>query len=135
MAVGLLLLTHEGIGRSLLGTAEQMIIDCPIDISILSIEQNCDFEKLIASTNKILSRLDSGDGMLILTDVFGSKPCNIAMQCATKENVCAVAGLNLSMLIRVINCPDLCLTELTDKAISGGREGVIQTQVKNSHAD
>ena len=73
--------------------------------------------------------------MLILTDIFGSKPCNIAMQRAAKENVCAVAGLNLSMLIRVINYPDLCLTELTDKAISGGREGVIQTQTMNSHAD
>ena len=55
MAVGLLLLTHEGVGRSLLGTAEQMIIDCSIDISMLSIEQNCDSEELIASTNKILA--------------------------------------------------------------------------------
>ncbi len=135
MAVGLLLLTHEGVGRSLLDTAEQMITDCSIDISMLSIEQNCDPEELIASTNKILARLDSGDGVLILTDLFGSTPCNIAMQCAKKENVCAVAGLNLSMLIRVMNYPDLSLAELTDKAISGGREGIIQTQVMNSHAD
>ena len=135
MAVGLLLLTHEGVGHSLLDIAEQMITDCSIDISMLSIEQNCDPGELIASTNKILSRLDSGDGVLILTDLFGSTPCNIAMQYATKENVFAVAGLNLSMLIRVMNYPDLSLTDLTDKAISGGREGIIQIQAMNSHAD
>ena len=79
MADGLLLLTHEGVGLSLLDIAEQMITDCSIDISMLSIEQNCDPGELIASANKILSRLDSGDGVLILTDLFGSTPCNIAM--------------------------------------------------------
>ena len=130
-----MLLTHEGVGRSLLNTAEQMITDCSIDINTLSIGQNCDPGELIPRANKILSQLDSGDGVLILTDLFGSTPCNIAMQCAARENVFAVAGLNLSMLIRVMNYSDLSLTELTDKAISGGREGIIQTQATNNHAD
>lgn len=135
MTAGLLLLTHEGVGRALLNTAEQMITDCSLDINMLSIEQNCDPGELIARANKILSQLDSGDGVLILTDLFGSTPCNIAMQCATKGNVFAVAGLNLSMLIRVMNYPDLSLAELTEKAISGGREGIIQTQAANSRAN
>lgn len=55
--------------------------------------------------------------------------------CATNTYVNAVAGLNLSMLIKVMNCPGLSLSELICKAINGGQQGIAQIQTTNNHAD
>ena len=126
MSVGLLIMSHDGIGSSLLGTAMQMITQCPLAIKLLTVERDSDPDELLEHTRLLLGELDSGEGVLILTDLYGSTPCNVAIACATNEKVNAVAGLNLSMLIRVMNYFDLDLSGLTNKAISGGREGVVQ---------
>jgi PTS system ascorbate-specific IIA component len=135
MSVGLLILSHNGIGSSLLGTAMHMIADSPMTTKLMSVERDCDPDELIEHAKLLLAELDAGDGVLILTDLYGSTPCNIAMACASAENICAVAGLNLSMLIKIMNYPDLKLAELVDKAITGGQEGVIQITNTNNHAN
>ena len=70
-------------------------------------------------------KLDHGQGVLILTDIYGSTPSNIACALSTKENVRIISGINLPMLIRVLNYPNLELDELVLKAISGGQEGIM----------
>ena len=135
MSVGLLILSHDGIGSSLLGTAMQMIPDYPIKAKLLTVERDSDPDDLIEHARLLVEELDAGEGVLILTDLYGSTPCNIARTCATNAHVNAVAGLNLSMLIKIMNYPDLALTELVDKAISGGQEGIIQILTKDNHAD
>ncbi len=135
MSVGLLFLNHDGIGSSLLGTAMQTITDSSIRTKILTVERDSDPDELTERARLLIEELDSGDGVLILTDLYGSTPCNIAKSCATRANVKAVAGLNLSMLLKVMNYPDLDLSGLVDKAISGGREGVIQIDTAYDHAD
>ncbi len=135
MSIGLLILSHDGIGSSLLGTAMQMITDCPIKTKLLTVERDSDPEELLEHAKVIVDELDSGEGVLILTDLYGSTPCNIATHCAKEKTVGAVAGLNLSMLIRVMNYPELDLAALVDKAISGGQEGVKQILATDSYAD
>lgn len=135
MSVGLLFLSHDGIGSSILGTAMQMITECPFKTKLLSVEQDSDPDELIAHASILIEQLDSGEGVLILTDLYGSTPSNIATACAKNAYVSAVAGLNLSMLIRVMNYPSLNLSELVCKAISGGQEGIAQIQTTNNHAD
>ena len=63
---------------------------------------------------------------MILTDLFGSTPYNIAKVLHQETNIRMVSGLNLPMLIKVMNYPNLSLDELAQKAIKGGREGVIE---------
>jgi mannose PTS system EIIA component len=135
MSVGLLILSHDGIGSSLLGTAMQMITDCSIKAKLLTVERDSDPEDLIEHARLLVEELDAGEGVLILTDLYGSTPSNIARTCAINTNVSAVAGLNLSMLVRVMNYPDLSLSELVDNAISGGQEGIIQILTTDDHAD
>jgi mannose PTS system EIIA component len=136
MSVGLLILSHDGIGSSILGTAMQMVTECPFKTKLLSVEQDNDPEELIAHTSILIEELDSGEGVLILTDLYGSTPSNIATACATNAYVSAIAGLNLSMLIKVMNYPDLSLSELAGKAISGGQQGIAQIRTTtNNHAD
>ena len=72
-----------------------------------------------------LHEIDQGDGTLILTDMYGSTPSNIACGASERHDIRIISGLNLPMLIRVLNYPHLNLNELEQKAITGGQDGVI----------
>ena len=77
----------------------------------------------------------SGDGVLVLTDLYGSTPSNIACKLRRHGHVRVVSGVNLPMLIRVLNYPDLDLDSLKEKALSGGRDGVLScTSEDRTHA-
>jgi PTS system ascorbate-specific IIA component len=73
----------------------------------------------------LIREVDRGDGVLVLTDLFGSTPSNIATALQHNHKVISVAGINLPMLLRVMNYPKLGLRELAEKALSGGRDGVL----------
>ena len=73
----------------------------------------------------MIEQLDQGDGVLILTDMYGSTPGNIACALGQNNRVAVVAGLNLPMLVRVLNYPQLDLHTLAEKAESGGRIGIV----------
>lgn len=126
MSVSILIITHDGIGASLLGTATFMLNDCPLHTRLLTASRDCDPEELQADAMEEVRILDEGDGVLVLTDLFGSTPSNIAGIISENNNVRAVSGLNLSMLIRVLNYPDLSLEQLAEKAISGGHDGIVR---------
>jgi PTS system mannose-specific IIA component len=134
MSVSVLVLSHEGIGAAILGAALQMIAACPMETTLLTIEQDGEPDDLIERAKLLLDTMDSGDGVLVLTDLYGSTPCNIAKACISGKNAIAVAGLNLSMLIRVMNYPDLGLSELSEKATSGGKDGIIILDDLEHHA-
>ena len=125
MTVSVLIITHDGIGAALLGTATFMLNGCPLHTRLLTASRDCDPEELRADAMEEIRILDEGDGVLVLTDLYGSTPSNIARIISEKNNVRAVSGLNLSMLIRVLNYPDMSLEQLVEKAISGGRDGIV----------
>ncbi|NIN34895.1 MAG: PTS fructose transporter subunit IIA [Gammaproteobacteria bacterium] len=124
MSVGLLIITHDGIGPALLGTATFMLGNCPLQAKLLTASRDCDPDELIAEANEEIKSLDEGDGVLVLTDLYGSTPSNIAGRLCGLNKVKTVTGLNLSMLIRILNYPELGLEELADKAYSGARDGI-----------
>lgn len=127
MAVGLLIMTHNGIGPALLGTATLMLEGCPLTAKLLNVSTDGDPDQLLIDATELTDELDSGDGVLILTDLPGSTPSNIASEIAkSKNNIRIVSGVNLSMLIRILNYPDCNLDEITEKALSGGRDGIAQ---------
>lgn len=130
MSVGILIISHEGIGPALLGTAALMLGGCPLQASLLTTPRDCDPDKLLSDALEQIKNLNTGDGVLVLTDLYGSTPCNIANKLASEKQVEAVSGLNLSMLIRVFNYPQLTLEELSDKAISGGKDGISKIGAK-----
>ena len=95
---------------------------------VISLRANDDRDVLVNEVTEALVELDKGQGVLILTDMYGATPSNIA--CAsTTQTVEIVAGLNLPMLIRVLNYPGLSLADLMKKAVSGGREGIMLYQL------
>jgi mannose PTS system EIIA component len=126
MSVGILLITHSQIGHAIMDTACSMLTQCPLDVEILPIPQDSDPEQLAARAHKLVERLDRGEGVLVLTDMYGSTPSNIASGLLDGAGrVQVVAGINLPMFIRVMNYPHLGLEELTQKALSGGHDGIM----------
>jgi PTS system ascorbate-specific IIA component len=124
MSVGLLIISHNGIGAALFGTANYMIPDTPLNVKLLSANRESDPDELFESATLLVEELDDGDGVLVLTDLYGSTPSNIAHRLRGQTKINIVTGLNLSMLIRILNYPNLGLTDMTDKAYSGGMDGI-----------
>lgn len=131
MSVGILIISHDDIGTSLFHTASYMIENNPLAVKLLSASQKCDPDKSFETASSLLDELDQGDGVLVLTDLLGSTPSNIAHRLKRRANVNVVTGINLSMLIRLFNYPNLNLADLTKKAFSGGVDGVTITNGEN----
>jgi mannose PTS system EIIA component len=124
MMVRILLITHENIGAELLKTVTQTFETLPIAIDVLPIYYGINRDTLLTQLQEI-TKNTAGENLLILTDMYGSTPCNLALLLQDQANISIVSGLNLPMLIKVLNYPDLCLNELTQKALSGGKKGVV----------
>ncbi|MFK5893493.1 MAG: PTS fructose transporter subunit IIA [Pseudomonadota bacterium] len=135
MSVALLLITHDSIGSSFLETATNMLGICPVATKVLSVTQHSNSEQVLHQAERLCEEIEQGDGLLILTDMFGSTPSNIALRLIQQQSTdsevsrlvahrLVVTGINLSMLIRVMNYPQLTLNELAEKAKSGAIEGV-----------
>ncbi|MBT3548674.1 MAG: PTS mannose transporter subunit IIA [Gammaproteobacteria bacterium] len=129
MTIGLLLITHNDIGAQLLLAAKSTYGSIPIRTEVLSIDHYDQPSDLTKLTKQYIKLLDQGNGVLILTDMFGSTPSNIGKEFSHLKSVNIVSGINLSMLLHIFNYPKFNLKELTAKAIEGGKNGVIQ--IKN----
>lgn len=125
MSAGLLIITHDQVGEQLLSTATRMLEFCPLNAKTLAVHGDQDPDRLLDEAFSLCRQLDNGGGILVLTDAYGSTPSNIAIRLLEAARVMVVAGLNLPMLIRVLNYPQLQLDELAQKALSGGRDGIL----------
>ncbi|MDX1514779.1 MAG: PTS fructose transporter subunit IIA [Gammaproteobacteria bacterium] len=125
MSVGLLIITHEGIADAILDTAVNIFGKCPLAVAVLPTARDCDTDVLRQRVTEKVDELDQGDGVLVLLDIYGSTPSNVACSVVDQDRVRVISGINLPMLVRVFNYCDLTLPELAEKALSGGRDGVL----------
>ncbi|WP_457668393.1 PTS sugar transporter subunit IIA [Thiolapillus sp.] len=124
MSIGVLLVTHPGIGEALLNNASELIGACPLRVRCMDIPFQGDTTQLQQKVLENARKLDDGGGVLILTDAFGATPSNIACQLTREMLANVVSGLNLPMLIRVFNYASDDLQALTHKAAEGGIRGI-----------
>jgi PTS system ascorbate-specific IIA component len=136
MKTGLLIIAHDQLGNALLDTASSTLGCCPLNTEVLTVRRDADPERLREDALRLAKQLDKGGGVLVLTDMYGSTPSNIACSLLDNPRIKVVAGVNLPMLIRVFNYAGLELDTLTEKALSGGHDGVLlcETQTENRHA-
>ncbi len=125
MSVALLIITHTPFGSAALDAVCTTLGELPIPTAVMDITPDCDPEQERRQALELLQQLDQGDGVLILTDLFGATPSNIACGLMdTGYRLRLVSGLNLAMLIRVMNYAHENLSDLADKAYEGGRCGI-----------
>ena len=130
--ISILLITHGELGKSLIECATHVLGDKPLFLESLSIENDCTHESMFKQIFERINLLDQGNGVLILTDIFGATPCNIITKIIKPGKVSAIAGVNLSMLIRTISYRNESFDSLISKAIQGAQDGIIHIQANQS---
>ena len=126
MTCGILLVTHPGVGTSLLDVATRLLRHLPLKTEAFEVPFDADMDALLPLASAALRRVDSGEGVLILTDLYGASPSNLAAQLARLGTPARrVSALSLPRLLRVMNYPEQGLDQLPATAAAGTRNGAI----------
>jgi PTS system mannose-specific IIA component len=113
--IGKLILTHGGLARELLSAAN--VISGRLNgFEALSLDWSDGFDEARGKVSAALARLDMGQGVLILTDMYGGTPCNIAMTFFQAGKVEVLTGVNLPMVLRLACQAEADETSVTDLA-------------------
>jgi PTS system mannose-specific IIA component len=122
--IGILILSHGAFGESLIHSASHGLGKRPLFRRQLGGTGHDDPEAMLPVAEDLIRFLDQGQGVLVLTDIYGATPSNIAMRLLRPGRVEGVAGVNLPMLIRALTYRDEPLETLLAKSLSGAAEGV-----------
>jgi PTS system mannose-specific IIA component len=131
--IGILIITHGTLGESLIHCASHVLNKRPLRLKQLGVTAQDDPMLLLPQARTLIKELDAGEGVLILSDMYGGTPSNIAAKLVTPGKIEAVAGVSLPMLIRVLTYRDRDLQTIVTKAISGGCEGVMRVPIFKLH--
>lgn len=130
MSVGLLLVTHPGIAPALLAAAQKVVGNCPLKVAYFEMPFESNVDAALPAASAALRSVETEEGVLILVDLYGASPSTLAAKLARLGTPARrVAGLNLSMLLRVMNYPENSLEALQSVASLGGRNGVILDEI------
>ena len=135
MSVGLVIVTHGESGADLRAEAEFILGESLEALRAVPFNHSAGQREEIYQIHSAIAAADSGDGVLVLTDMFGSTPANIANGLKSDSGLQVLAGVNLSMLVRVLNYPALPLPDMAEKALSGGRDGVLICPIRGEDRD
>ena len=124
MSTALFFITHEGIASNLLNIGESIIQQQNNNIGYTEVAMDADINTTISNIEDKLNKLNLTQGLLFITDLYGSTPSNISQQLAAKYNASLISGVNLPMIIRLLNYRDEPEQTLLQKALDGARKGV-----------
>lgn len=126
MSIALVTITHDHIGEEIFDTACQILGEPSFRVRHVRFSPQDAPEDVEQSLVAAVEALDSGDGVLVLSDLYGSTPCNVARRLPPGHEVQILSGINLPMVLRVLNYAHLELAELAGRAADAGRLGVVQ---------
>jgi len=123
--IGVLIVTHGEIGTALLSSASQILGQPTPQVATLSVWRQDDPDDLVLRARELIEKIDAGDGVMVLTDIFGATPGNVVSRLLEDGRVEGVSGLSLPMLLRVLTSRNGSLKAAIQRAMSGGAEGVV----------
>jgi mannose PTS system EIIA component len=132
--IGILIVAHDSLGASLVSAVTHVLGQRPPQFETLGVGASDDPLALLPKARDAVARLDTGDGVLVFSDIYGATPCNLACKLLKPGRVEGVAGVNLPMLVRAFTYRTKGMDTILKKAISGGCEGVLRVDVDPSHA-
>jgi PTS system mannose-specific IIA component len=122
--VGVVLVTHPDLGDEFIRSAELICGKLPF-LTTVSIDTRKGVEVLREEIARAVKSVDSGGGVLILTDMFGGTPSNMSLAFLSENRVEVVTGLNLPMLIKISNCREgRSLQELAKMVKEAGQRNI-----------
>jgi PTS system ascorbate-specific IIA component len=124
--IGILLVSHGAFGESLIHCASHVLGKRPLYVRQLGVTVHDDPQEILPVAEDLIRFLDQGQGVLVMTDIYGATPSNIAAKLLRPGRVEGIAGVNLPMLIRALTYREESLDTVIAKALSGGTEGVLR---------
>jgi PTS system mannose-specific IIA component len=122
--IGLLIISHCNLGREFLNAAE-LIVGRLENADAIAITQTSESEELLMAIAEKIKSLDDGQGVLVLTDMFGGTPSNLSLSFLEEQMVEVLTGVNLPMVISVAqDRHQLTLSELGERAEQAGRRSI-----------
>lgn len=128
--IGILIVAHGALGESLIHCASHVMGSRPLNLQQLGVTIHDDPVAILPQARELIRQLDQGDGVLILTDIYGATPTNITCRLLEPGRVEGIAGVNLPMLVRALTYRDETLATVVEKALSGGHDGIIYTTME-----
>src|SRR5262252_1721375 len=127
--IGLLIVSHGAFGESLIHSASHVLGRRPLYVRQLGVTVHDDPDAILPVAEDLVKYVDQGQGVLVMTDICGATPSNIATRLIRPGKVAVVAGVSLPMLIRALTYrEESTLEELVAKAMSGANEGVMRLE-------
>ena len=123
--IGILIIAHGSLGESLISCASHVLGKTPPQLACFAVGTNDDPTDLLPQAQIVLENLNTGKGVIVLSDMYGATPCNLVTKLLLPSHVEGVAGVNLPMLVRVLSYRDKPMKTCIEKALSGGRDGVV----------
>ncbi len=123
--IGILLITHGSLGESLIQCACHVMNRRPPQLLQLGVSGQDDPLDTLPLARQLLDMVDTGEGVLILSDILGATPANTAAKLLEPGRIEGVAGVNLPMLLRTITYRERNMEILVKKAVAGACEGVV----------
>lgn len=123
--IGILLITHGTLGESLVQNVCHILNKRPPLFGQIGISAQDDPLDILPMTRNLLNVFDEGDGVLIMTDILGASPSNLVLKLLEPGRIEGVAGVSLPMILRALTYRKNNMDVLVKKAVSGGRDGVI----------
>ena len=123
--IGILLITHGTFGESLVQNVCHVLNKRPQLIAQIGIAAQDDPQEILPIAKQLLEQVDGGEGVLVMTDILGATPSNIALKLLEPGRIEGIAGVSLPMLLRALTYRKNGMETLMEKATSGGRDGVI----------
>ena len=122
--IGILIVSHGAFGESLIHSASHVLGKRPLFLRQVGVTVHDDPDAILPVAEDLIRFLDQGQGVLVLTDIYGATPSNVATRLLKPGQVEGIAGVNLPMLIRALTYRDEPLESLIEKALSGAVDGV-----------
>ena len=123
--IGILLITHGSYGEALLQNVSHVLNKRPLQVMQLGLTSQDDPLDMLPMARDMLALVDKGDGVLILSDIFGASPSNLALKLLEPGRVEGLTGVNMPMLLRALTYRDKGMETLLVRARDGGRDGII----------
>lgn len=123
--IGIFLITHGTLGEALIQCTCHVLNKRPTQTVQLGVSAQDDPLDLLPLARQMLALVDSGQGVVVLTDIFGATPSNVARKLIEPGRIEAIAGVNLPMLLRVLTYRERDMHTVVQRAISGGCDGVL----------
>ena len=123
--IGILIVSHGAFGEALIHSASHVLSKRPPRVRQIGVTVHDDPEAILPQAEELVKQLDRGEGVLVLTDILGATPSNIATRLLVPGRVEGVSGVSLPMLIRALTYREETLATVVEKAVSGGMAGVV----------